>query len=348
MQTTHSAPNIHELIGMFERKELIINKKYQRNPGVWPDSAKTFFIDTILEGFPFPKIYLYQNYDKTARRPFKEIVDGQQRFTTIYEFFKNKFRLSRVSKKYAGLLFSELDDDTQERFLMYSVQIDVISAMDKSYILELFRRMNSYTAPLNDTEKRNAEFQGAFKWFLNELSEKYSQQLERWGVFSAREIVRMKEIDFFSELSILIDEGKFLNKSSSLSRNIYKKYDIDFSFYNSFNDIITNTLDAIFEFEELKETLMTKDYAIYSLFAAFAHLKYGILSDEEDIPSKKGFFFKDREKTKNILLQIAAAHENKDFTGEYGAYVAASTSTTTKKAQRKARTKVIISNILCE
>ena len=194
MQTTHSSFNIHELLGMYERKELIINKRYQRNPGVWPDSAKTFFIDTILEGFPFPKMYFYQNYDKSEYRPFKEIVDGQQRFTTITEFYKNKFKLSNISKKYAGLYFSDLDDDFKEKFLMYNVQADIIQSADKSYILELFRRMNSYTAPLNDVEKRNAEFQGAFKWFLNDLSEKYSRQLESWGVFSAREIVRMKDI----------------------------------------------------------------------------------------------------------------------------------------------------------
>ena len=91
---------------------------------------------------------------------------------------------------------------------------------------------------------------------------------------------------------------------------------------------------------------MMKEYALYSLFAAFAHLKYGILNKENDFPSSINNFYYDREKTKNLLLTIAAAHENKDIYGEYSKYVVAAMSTTTKKAQRKDRTLVIINNII--
>lgn len=346
MQTTHSAFNIHDLNGMYHRKELVVNKTYQRNTGVWPATAKTFFIDTILEGFPFPKIYLYQNYDKSLRQPFKEIVDGQQCFNTINEFYNNKFKLSNVSKKYVGMMFDDLNDDLKERFLTYNIQVDIINAADETYILELFRRMNSYTAPLNDAEKRNAEFQGPFKWFVNELISKYQNYFESWKIFNSRELVRMKDAEFITDLALLLDKHDFINKTSADLKSIYKRYDSEFDKAENFSNIIYTTLNAIFEFNELRETAMIKDYAIYSLFAAFAHLKYGIFNNIDNIPKAIGKFYTNKECTKNLLLEIAAAHENKDIEGKYKEYVLSSLNTTTKKSQRRHRTETIIKGIL--
>ncbi|WP_300631886.1 DUF262 domain-containing protein, partial [Pseudomonas sp.] len=94
-----------DLIGMLERKEVIINRNYQRGSDIWPATARSYFIDTILQDFPFPKIYLYQAFSKETNKPYKELVDGQQRVTTIQDFYHNKFALSNTSKKFKGLRF---------------------------------------------------------------------------------------------------------------------------------------------------------------------------------------------------------------------------------------------------
>src|SRR3546814_7157896 len=75
--------SILEIIGMLDRKELIVNPDYQRGSGIWPDGPSSYFIDTILEGYPFPKIYMYEFMDRSTRGIRKEIVDGQQRIKTI-------------------------------------------------------------------------------------------------------------------------------------------------------------------------------------------------------------------------------------------------------------------------
>lgn len=345
MEISHSEFTIHDLIGMFQRKELIINKEYQRNPGVWPATAKTYFIDTILEEFPFPKIYLYQNYDKAGKRPYKEIVDGQQRFTAINEFYTNKLTLTSLSKNYGGSKFEDLGEDIQQLFLTSRIQADVILSADKSAILELFRRMNSYTAPLNDSEKRNAEFQGQFKWYINELSKRYAVKFQEWSIFSPRDIIRMKDMEFLTDLSLLIDSAQVTSRSPSNFRKLYTKYDEEFQEKNRFTEIVTNTLDAIFGLDELKESHMCKEYAIYSLFGAFAHARYGILGGETGIPQISGRYYSDRTVTSERLLGIAAAHENKDTTGKYALYVDASLKTTTKRQQRLDRIKIILENI---
>src|SRR3546814_6769768 len=75
--------SILEIIGMLDREELIVNPDYQRGSGIWPDGPSSYFIDTILEGYPFPKIYMYEFMDRSNRGISKEIVDGQQRIKTI-------------------------------------------------------------------------------------------------------------------------------------------------------------------------------------------------------------------------------------------------------------------------
>lgn len=44
--------SIGELLDMLERKDLLVNKNYQRAAGLWPEGPCSYFIDTILEGFP--------------------------------------------------------------------------------------------------------------------------------------------------------------------------------------------------------------------------------------------------------------------------------------------------------
>ncbi|EOD8995160.1 DUF262 domain-containing protein, partial [Klebsiella variicola] len=68
--------SIAELVDMLSRRDLIVNSNYQRAAGLWPEGPSSYFIDTILEGFPFPKIYLYEFMNRSERKIKKEIVDG--------------------------------------------------------------------------------------------------------------------------------------------------------------------------------------------------------------------------------------------------------------------------------
>src|ERR1700676_4004673 len=111
MVINHSDYTVSELVDRFKKKELIINRSYQRSADIWPDSAKVYFIDTILEKYPFPKIYLYQAYDRARKKPIVQVVDGQQRLMTIIDFMNDKFRLSKASKNYSGYVFSDLPEE---------------------------------------------------------------------------------------------------------------------------------------------------------------------------------------------------------------------------------------------
>ena len=43
--------SISEIVGMLNRRELQVNNEYQRGSRLWPNGARSYFIDTILEKF---------------------------------------------------------------------------------------------------------------------------------------------------------------------------------------------------------------------------------------------------------------------------------------------------------
>ncbi|RLC83391.1 MAG: DUF262 domain-containing protein [Chloroflexi bacterium] len=349
MRINQSQYTIAEILEMFKKKDIVINKSYQRGAGLWPDTAQTYFIDTILEGFPFPKLYFYQSFDRDKRKPIKEVVDGQQRLTTIKNFSEGKFKLSSASENFNGLYFDDLSEDMQEKFLMYSVPVDMILAAEKPILLEMFRRMNAYTSPLNSAEKRHSEFQGEFKWFITDIADKYSPIFEDYGILTSKQIIRMGDAELLAEFSILIEEG-VTSKSATSLKKIYHRFNDIFPNKNKHKKIISDFFNTLkIEFAELRESFIMKPYVIHSLFTAMTHLKYGIPGGDQALGVDPiGHYFISADTAIEKLLSLAEAHETQDLEGEYKEYVAACLSTTTKKAQRTVRSKYIVNALIAE
>ena len=64
MNLSHTSYTIAEIRDQLLRKDLVVNPDYQRSSDIWPSNAQSYFIDTILEGYPFPKVYFYESYDE--------------------------------------------------------------------------------------------------------------------------------------------------------------------------------------------------------------------------------------------------------------------------------------------
>jgi hypothetical protein len=231
---------------------------------------------------------------------------------------------------------------------MARIQADVILSADKTKLLEMFRRMNAYTAPLNPAEKRHAKYQGKFKWFVVQIADRITPVLEQFGILSPKQMIRMADAEFIAELCIVLDSG-IRHKSTKSIEDIYKKYDKEFP--QEREQVFSKALLAFFDlltkkFSMLRESHLMKTYAVHSFFCAFAQIQYGIPNGEESIGIPPiGKSVKTDNETIAQLQALSDAHELKDTEGEFRDYVAA-TSTTTKEAQRKARSKVL-ARILC-
>lgn len=341
MKVDESKLSIANLRDMLARGDLVANQAYQRSPGLWPNSSRSYFIDTILEGYPFPKIYFHEFLDRKSKKVRTEIVDGQQRITTIQDFLNNKFALGKNSARFSGLKFSDLDEDVQDSFLFYTVSTDVIRDAGHPEILQMFRRMNAYTLPLNSAEKRHSEFFGEFKDMVNRILD-HNQLLSAWDIFTTRQIVRMADAEFVADLVLALMEGVGSTSDAKLSA-IYKKYDTSFPDAEKIENTILYIFDVIAnDFSAIQGSFMTKPYALYALCCAIYHNKYGLPNFEESTgvsPIGEPFGCGSERAVAN-LLELAAAHEGKDLS-RYPDYVEAVSAGSNREKQRKERITII-------
>ena len=325
---------------MLERRDLVVNEEYQRAPRLWPSGPRSYFIDTILNEFPFPKLYFYEFLDRN-RKTKREIVDGQQRVLTIVDFIADKFRLNAVSADYPGRRFSELPEEVQDQFMGYAVAVDVIRNAEKAQILQMFRRMNAYTLPLNEAEKRHSSFFGEFKGFINQLTDKYAALFSEWEVLTKRQILRMADAELLTEMVLSLQQGTISTSNKHLTQ-LYKDFDHEFPQAQEYGTKIEATLDFIIaNLSSLRGTYMMKPFVLHSLFSALTHNKYGLPGFEE----KTGIapiqsFAPNVDTAIDGLKALASAHESKDQ-GDLKPYVDACSAGSNRESQRTVRVSYI-------
>lgn len=335
---------ISDIYNLMKSGELTINRSYQRSSGLWPDNARSYFIDTILNEFPFPKVVIRQVVDLKTKKSKREIIDGQQRLTTIRDFIDDKLKLTSVSKRFGACYYSDLEDGIPEAFLNYEVSIDNIVSASTEEILEIFRRINSYSVPLNKSEQRHASYQGKFKWFISELTEYISPFFERYEILSLREISRMTDADLLTECCQLVIEG-IQNRNSKKLDSIYSTNDATF---NQEAEVRKNIIDS-FNFikdnlTELFEVCNIQSYNFYSLMGALIFNKYGLPDNKDDLNDLKnsGSFCHKITLSLPQLIRIFTEADEKIDNGSFQGFVKASLSTTHGYKNRLTRTRTLI------
>lgn len=345
MKITRNIVPISDLYQWLQSKSLVINHEYQRGSGLWPGAARSYFIDTILNGFPFPKVTIRQMVDVKKMGLLREVVDGQQRLMTIKDFLDDRLRLSTVSKKFAGKRFCDLDSEIQEDFLAYEVSVDLITIGTTEEVLETFRRMNSYTLKLNEPEKRHATFQGRFKWFILELLDEYTPFFEKTGVLSIKDIGRMLDADLMTELCQVVLSG-IEERSTKRLNDLYEKNDIaegKFENEDRCYSIVTATLNYMKN--EMYELIMNQNipsYLFYSIFSALVFNRYGIIgiNDDNGFQIKHqtiGRFSNDINYSNQKIGEMLREVDDRNENGVYREFVHACTSSTQRAINRRAR-----------
>lgn len=319
------------------KSEILVNRNYQRSDKVWPDQARSFLIETILLGYPIPKFFLHQKIDIKSRKAFKEIVDGQQRSAAIRDFYNDELRISTKSEveELAGRTYSELEEEHQANFLNYALAIDLLVAAEESEVREVFRRMNSYTVPLNFEEQRHADYQGRFKWFIFSLTGQLDRTVLGIGLFSEKNLIRMADAKLYSEIIRAVVHGIETTNKSKLN-NIYKEFDENFEQENRFKAILIDAFDFILSMQEIHRTALMKHYTVYSLALAIMHTKHNI---ETLTPLHEGGLeMAERGQILVNLSQLSAALEYPDTAPQkLKSFINASVDRTNVKNQRETR-----------
>jgi hypothetical protein len=256
--------------------KIIVNQDYQRQEGLWRAFARSYFIESVLLGFPIPKLFLYSRLDLKSRETIKEIVDGQQRSHALRMFFNNRLKLSGKldTEEFRGKKYNDLSEELQTKFLSYNLPIDQFSGVPEEDVREAFRRMNASTIPLNDDEQRNAEFQGPFKWFINSICREYKEALFNIGLFSKRDLIRMADYRLFGEVVLILDDGFVTTKKKQLD-DLYKKYNVEFPQEDEVRTKIEFAVKRVFEDEGLRDPALMRAHMFQTLLTAIIGQQFG-------------------------------------------------------------------------
>lgn len=210
-------------IDLYNQERLVLDPPYQRK-SVWTRVDKLFFLNTILNNFPCPAIYLQKEIDDNFNTIYN-VVDGKQRLTTILDFHAGKLRITKSGN-------SDLDDkkwsqienrEIKNQFMNYLFTVEILDDNTTQWN-EVFDRLNRNSKTLSRQELRHARYEG---WFIK-MAEKEADESRFWGdigVSTTGRMKRMKDVEFISILLLVILEEKIVGFPQDNLDELYAKYD---------------------------------------------------------------------------------------------------------------------------
>ena len=158
--------------------KLTIQPEYQRNYIYASEGGKreVAVIESILKGYPIGLIY----FNKVNANNF-EVLDGQQRITSIGRFVTNKFAIKDENgneQLFGGFALDKKNKILNTKLLIYECE------GTESEIKEWFRTINIAGVPLNNQELLNAVYSGPFVTLgKEEFSNSKNSNIQKWSAY---------------------------------------------------------------------------------------------------------------------------------------------------------------------
>jgi hypothetical protein len=158
--------------------KLTIQPEYQRNYIYASDGGKreVAVIDSILKGYPIGLIYFNKVSEKNL-----EVLDGQQRITSVGRFITDKFAIkdeNGMEQYFGGMAKDKKAKILETKLLIYECE------GTESEIKEWFKTINIAGVPLNNQELLNAVYSGPFVTLgKEEFSNSQNANIQKWSAY---------------------------------------------------------------------------------------------------------------------------------------------------------------------
>ena len=332
MKTSATNRRIRVLMTALRERTLVPRPEFQRRL-VWTNRHKERFLNTVLTEYPFPEIYVAAgDVDPDTGEGSEMLVDGQQRITTLYQYFTGSEDL-----QYRDITpYSDLSDKEKLSFLEYEVVIRDLGRKSIQEIREVFERINSTQYSLNAMEIRNARFDGALKQFAEELSQ--NDFFSSNNVFRTNDVRRMGDLVFCLSIVISVMAGYF--NRDDLIEEFLSKYNDEFSHW----DDIKENLNEVFRFiDRCKFASSSRMWRKADLLTLIVELYLAMYQQHEKLAARRvGSALKAFYRTVDGVRDDDAQHK------EAAVYYKAALQGTNDRANRLRRGEIIRRVIMLE
>lgn len=308
------------------REDFVTRPPYQRK-SVWSTAKKQALMDSLFRRYYVPKLVIREvrlSDNETA----SEVIDGQQRISTVQEYFDNKYplpkSLSDLSADLPGQYYKDLDSDIRkfiDKSLKYQADviknIDAPNSVDHQIIAtEIFWRLQQGEA-LNYMEVAHAQLSSLTRNFIVKYSDDQAFDYEKYEpiddnphkepFFSLLNVdnIRMKHLQFMARF-VMIEIGKGYadlsdRRIEEFINNAKQDTGIgDLSFENTPEALATlQNLRAFYQvFKDdpmidpnsaIKE--FSVEYFIISTYLLVRHLRLYYILDSSLIETVRGFIY---------------------------------------------------------
>ncbi len=212
------------------RDSIKMDPVYQRQGDVWTLDKRRLLIDTMINGFDVPKLYLHKFPTPLVEgdRSFEyAMIDGKQRTEAMFDFIENRFALdseftylhdSNVDIR--RLTYQELASrypDVKQDFDSFNLDVITIDTDDIELIEDLFSRLNE-SMPLNAAEKRNAR-PGPLPQLVRELAQ-HRFFIEKLP-FTNR---RYRHYDIIAKMLLMADRENVADTKKAYLDNFFERH----------------------------------------------------------------------------------------------------------------------------
>jgi hypothetical protein len=242
LKTTYTVKEVCEgfVYNEFEGKglfglngKLTIQPEYQRNYIYAEEKKEEAVIISLLNKYPLGVIY----FNKLGKDKF-EVLDGQQRITSIGRFVTEKFAIkdeNGMEQYFTGIAKEKQEIIMQTKLLIYECE------GTEPEIRDWFKTVNIAGVPLKQQELFNAIYSGPFVTLAKaEFSNSQNANIHKWSAYIKGNVKRQ---DFLEKALDWVSNGKIDNYMSKHRKdtniNELKKY------FNSVIDWISNTFTDV-------------------------------------------------------------------------------------------------------
>lgn len=214
--------------------KLTIQPEYQRNYLYAKQKKEEAVIQSVLKGYPLGLIY----FNKVGADKY-EVLDGQQRITSLGRFITGKFPLldnSGMPHYFSAMAADDVKKINETKLTIY------ICEGEESEIKEWFRTINIAGIPLNHQEISNAVYSGPFVTKAKEeFSNSQNANLQKWSAYIKGDVLRQ---DFLSiALEWVTKSAENDDVDAYMSRH---RYDTDINELKAYFTSVIDWISGVF------------------------------------------------------------------------------------------------------